>query len=81
MIEQGEKRGLYPEIEPNHSGRLDVGDGHELYYEECGNPRGKPVVFLHGGPGGGCNDKMRRFFNRKMPLSTSSLTCPGCCWA
>lgn len=63
MIEQGERRGLYPEIEPNHSGRLDVGDGHELYYEECGNPRGKPVVFLHGGPGAGCSEKMRRFFN------------------
>ena len=63
MIAASERRGLYPEFEANHSGRLDVGDGHELYYEESGNPRGKPVVFLHGGPGGGCNAKMRRFFN------------------
>lgn len=63
MNDQGERRTLYPEIEPTHTGRLDVGDGHELYYEECGNPRGKPVVFLHGGPGAGCTPKMRRFFN------------------
>ena len=63
MSTEESRRGLYPEIEPNHSGWLDVGDGHELYYEECGNPRGKPVVFLHGGPGGGCNARMRRFFN------------------
>jgi proline iminopeptidase len=63
MSTEESRRGLYPEIEPNHSGWLDVGDGHELYYEECGNPRGKPVVFLHGGPGGGCSARMRRFFN------------------
>ncbi len=63
MIEPEDRRTLYPEIQPNHTGRLKVGDGHELYYEDCGNPRGKPAVFLHGGPGGGCNDKMRRFFN------------------
>ena len=63
MNDQDGRRGLYPEIEPNHSGWLKVGDEHELYYEECGNPSGKPVVFLHGGPGGGCTAKMRRFFN------------------
>lgn len=63
MGDHDSRRTLYPAIEPNHTGRLDVGDGHELYYEECGNPRGKPVVFLHGGPGGGCTAKMRRFFN------------------
>ncbi len=57
------RRELYPAIEPNKSGMIAVGDGHELYYEECGNPRGKPVVLLHGGPGGGCSDKMRRFHN------------------
>lgn len=57
------RRTLYPEIEPAHSGRLAVGDGHELYYEECGNPHGKPVVVLHGGPGAGCSPRMRRFFN------------------
>ena len=57
------RRELYPPIEPNRTGYLDVGGGHELYYEECGNPRGKPVVFLHGGPGGGCTPAMRRFWN------------------
>jgi proline iminopeptidase len=57
------RRTLYPAIEPNRSGRLDVGDGHELYYEESGNPEGKPVVFLHGGPGGGTTPKMRQFFD------------------
>lgn len=57
------RRNLYPPIEPIHSGNLAVGDGHTLYYEECGNPHGKPVVFLHGGPGGGCTASMRRFWN------------------
>ena len=57
------RRELYPPIESNHTGQLEVGSGHTLYYEECGNPRGKPVVFLHGGPGGGCNANMRRFWN------------------
>ncbi len=57
------RRTLYPAIEPHRSGMLDVGDGHELYYEESGNPGGKPVVFLHGGPGGGTAPKMRQFFN------------------
>lgn len=46
-----------------HTGFLEVGGGHTLYYEECGNPRGKPAVFLHGGPGGGCTPAMRRFWN------------------
>jgi proline iminopeptidase len=54
---------LYPEIEPYRTGRLRVSDVHELYFEECGNPAGKPVVFLHGGPGGGTDGKMRRFFH------------------
>ncbi len=58
-----ERRTLYPAFEPNQSGYLKVSDGHELYYEESGNPDGKPAVFLHGGPGGGCMEKMRRFFN------------------
>jgi len=57
------RRELYPPIEPNLSGFLDVGDGHRLYYEDCGNPKGKPAVFLHGGPGGGCTPAMRRFWN------------------
>lgn len=54
---------LYPEIEPYNHGMLDVGDGQQIYFEEVGNPGGKPVVVLHGGPGGGCTTGMRRFFN------------------
>ena len=54
-------RTLYPDIAPFDSGMLPVDDRHTLYYEQCGNPKGKPVVMLHGGPGGGCNAKMRRF--------------------
>ncbi|WP_295907707.1 prolyl aminopeptidase [uncultured Xanthomonas sp.] len=54
-------RTLYPEIEPFDSGMLPVDARHTLSYEQCGNPHGKPVVLLHGGPGGGCNAKMRRF--------------------
>jgi len=53
----------YPPIEPFESGLLDVGDGHQVYWERCGNPRGKPVVFLHGGPGGGCSPEHRRLFD------------------
>ncbi|HVI60316.1 MAG TPA: prolyl aminopeptidase [Luteimonas sp.] len=54
-------RTLYPDIEPYDTGTLAVDDRHTLYYEQCGNPDGKPVVLLHGGPGGGCSAKMRRF--------------------
>ena len=54
---------LYPEIEPYMTGTLDVGDGHTLYYEQCGNPDGVPAIFLHGGPGGGCDERSRRFFD------------------
>jgi len=54
---------FYPPITPYHRGRLRVSAGHELYFEESGNPRGKPVVFLHGGPGAGTSPAMRRFFN------------------
>jgi len=63
MKPDDERRGLYPPIEPNRTGFLEVGDGHTLYYEDCGNPKGKPAVFLHGGPGGGCTAGMRRFWN------------------
>lgn len=56
-------RTLYPPIEPYDSGMLDVGDGHRVYWELCGNPEGKPVVFLHGGPGGGCAPDHRRLFD------------------
>ena len=54
-------REMYPEIEPFDSGMLEVDGRHRLYYEQCGNPEGKPVVMLHGGPGAGCSAKMRRF--------------------
>jgi proline iminopeptidase len=57
------RRTLYPPIEPYESGHLDVGDGHSLYWELCGNPQGKPVVFLHGGPGGASSPDHRRQFN------------------
>jgi proline iminopeptidase len=55
--------GFYPEVEPYHSGFLQVSPIHSLYFEEAGNPRGVPVVFLHGGPGAGINPKHRRFFD------------------
>lgn len=54
---------LYPEIEPFDSGFLQVSDIHRIYYERCGNPDGFPVVFLHGGPGGGLSPTYRRFFD------------------
>lgn len=54
---------LYPPLNPYQIGYLDVGDGHELYWETCGNPDGVPVVFVHGGPGGGCSPDHRRLFN------------------
>jgi proline iminopeptidase len=59
----GERRTLYPRIEPYRSGWLDVGDGHSLYWELSGNPAGKPAVFLHGGPGAGCSPDHRRLFD------------------
>jgi proline iminopeptidase len=52
---------LFAELEPFDSGFLQVSPRHRLYYEQCGDPAGKPVVILHGGPGGGCSPKMRRF--------------------
>src|ERR1700758_5318229 len=58
-----QRRSLYPEIEPFDQGMLQVSALHTLYYEESGNPKGKPVVFLHGGPGGGTSSKQRRFFD------------------
>ena len=57
------RRTLYPEIQPYETGMLDVSEGHSLYWELSGNPDGKPVVFLHGGPGGGSSPDHRRQFN------------------
>ena len=56
-------RTLYPAIEPTRRFRLTVSDIHELAVEECGNPAGVPVVFFHGGPGGGIDPMHRRFFD------------------
>ncbi|MCA9853226.1 MAG: prolyl aminopeptidase, partial [Dehalococcoidia bacterium] len=53
----------YPLIEPYEHGWLDVGDGNSIYWEQCGNPDGRPAVVLHGGPGSGCSKGMRRLFD------------------
>ena len=57
------RESLYPEIEPYRLGNLQVSPLHEIYFEEAGNPRGAPVLFLHGGPGAGINPKHRRYFD------------------
>lgn len=57
------RRGLYPEIDPYNFGWLATGGPHEIYYEECGAPKGKVALVLHGGPGGAVNPTMRRFFD------------------
>src|SRR5699024_11592313 len=57
------RRAPYPAIEPHDSGMLDVGDGQHVYWECSGNPDGAPVVFVHGGPGGGTTPEHRRMFD------------------
>jgi len=57
---------LHPPIEPFDQRMMDVGQGHRIYIEQCGNPNGVPVVVLHGGPGGGCSPAMRRYFDPKV---------------
>ena len=52
---------LFPEIEPYRTGWLKVSNTHDIYFEECGSPDGKPALMVHGGPGGGCNPSMRRY--------------------
>lgn len=62
----GQKRAvhyLYPPIEPFDQRQIDVGDGHHVYVEQSGNPKGLPVVVVHGGPGGGSSPAMRRYFD------------------
>jgi proline iminopeptidase len=54
---------LYPLIEPYDAGMLDVGGGHHVYWETCGNHAGKPALVLHGGPGSGCSVNARRYFD------------------
>ncbi|CAM8462174.1 prolyl aminopeptidase [Candidatus Methylopumilus universalis] len=56
---------LYPEISPYHATWIDRPHGHKVYVEISGNPHGKPIIFLHGGPGGGTNPKQRQFFDPK----------------
>jgi proline iminopeptidase len=63
MTETPARRSPYPPIEPHRTGRLRVSDVHELYFEESGNPQGKPALFLHGGPGFGTEPGHRRFFD------------------
>lgn len=58
-------RTLYPVVEPFDAGHLRVSAEHEIYYEQCGNPDGKPALFVHGGPGAGCDPKARGFFDPK----------------
>lgn len=57
---------LYPSIEPYDQRMVEVGQGHKIYIEQCGNPNGIPVVILHGGPGGGCSPAMRRYFDPRV---------------
>jgi len=57
---------LYPPVEPFERMMMDVGDGHQIYVEQSGNPKGLPVVVLHGGPGGGCSPAMRRYFDPRV---------------
>ncbi len=63
MTQKSKASVLFPLPEPYQFDWLDVGDGHEIYFEQCGNPAGKPVVVLHGGPGGGGDTAIRRFFD------------------
>jgi proline iminopeptidase len=68
MMDQrsGQKRAvefLYPPIDPFDQRMMDMGDGHRIYVEQCGNPQGVPVFVFHGGPGGGCSPAMRRYFD------------------
>ncbi|MBK4735115.1 prolyl aminopeptidase [Noviherbaspirillum pedocola] len=63
IAESSQDAPLFPPIEPYRSGMLAVDAIHTLYWEECGNPQGEPVLFLHGGPGGGISPKHRRFFD------------------
>ena len=54
---------FFPPIEPFDTGVLEVDEPHKLYFEQCGNPEGDPILFLHGGPGAGCSEQDRCFFD------------------
>jgi proline iminopeptidase len=64
-MNQAERRTKYPPLVEHRSGFLDVSGGHRIYWEESGNPQGKPIIFLHGGPGGGTDPSQREFFDPK----------------
>lgn len=66
LLNGDDRRALYPPIEPYQTGYLSVQGGHQIYWEECGNPNGKPILFLHGGPGMGTMPYQRSFFNPKL---------------
>ena len=62
----GQKRAaqyFYPPLDPYSQKIMPTGDGYQIYVEECGNPKGIPVIVLYGGPGGGCSPVMRRYFD------------------
>ena len=61
----GDREDLFPSILPYHVGDFPTGDGHTIYYEESGNPHGIPVLYVHGGPGSGCDETARQFFHPK----------------
>ncbi|VEU77015.1 Proline iminopeptidase [Mycoplasmopsis columbina] len=63
MLMKTYEKYLYPEIEPYEKGFYDTKDGHQIYYEISGNPHGVPILYIHGGPGGGTSKNSRRFFN------------------
>ncbi len=65
-MSQRKRLSLYATLEPYNRGWLPVGSGHQVYFEECGNPAGKPVLVVHGGPGGGSNPTMRRFHDPRL---------------
>ena len=58
-----DRRTCYPHVEPYDQGTLEVSKIHTIHYEQSGNPKGKPAVFVHGGPGGGTDPRQRRFFD------------------
>ncbi len=62
-VSPGVRAELYPEIDPYNAGMLELDGRHRMYFEESGNPRGTPVIFLHGGPGAGAAAAHRRFFD------------------
>ncbi|MEK7859721.1 MAG: prolyl aminopeptidase [Elusimicrobiota bacterium] len=65
MMKKETPRPLFPPLKPYREGRLRVSKLHDLHFEECGSPKGKPLIFLHGGPGGGTDPVYRRYFDPK----------------